>query len=97
MLSIGDQDRADEIIEEVARENPDSPMVDELRFRQAEATYQSGDVDRALQLFRRFVRRSTSESLLPEAYYYLGEIYVDREQPEEARTYLATARGPLPK
>ena len=88
LIATGNEDRATAIIDSVARANPDSPIVDELRFRRAEATYQSGDVNGALQQFRRFLRTSDDESLLPEAYYYLGIIYADREQYDEAETYL---------
>ena len=86
--AMGNRDRASAVIDSFATAHPESNMVDELRFRQAETAYQSGSTDEALRLFRQFLRTSTDESLLPEAYYYLGLIYDDRNDAQQAATYL---------
>ncbi len=88
LLAQDDPDRAQAVIDSLTTANPDSPVAAELRFRQAEATYQSGQVDEALQSFRRFVRTSSDETLLPEAYYYLGTIHADRDELDAAEGYL---------
>lgn len=89
LSALGQTDRAQSVIDSIAAANPDAAIVDELRFRRAETAYQSGDTEQALRLFQQFVRTSSNESLLPEAYYYLGVLYADRDQPTEARTYLS--------
>jgi TolA-binding protein len=88
LIAMDDQARATAIIDSFATANPNSSLVDELRFRQAEALYQSGRTDEALQSFRRFVRVSNDDALLPEAYYYLGTIYASREEYDAAEGYL---------
>lgn len=85
----GADDRARAVIDSFATENPDSEVVAALRFRRAEAAYQTGDLPKAQRLFQTFLRASQNETLIPEAYYYLGVIYADRDQPTEAATYLA--------
>lgn len=60
----------------------------EVRFRQAETQYQRGQTDAARQAFLRFVRTSSREDLLPQAYYYLGTIFAEEEQYREAEGYL---------
>jgi TolA-binding protein len=84
----GADDRAQAVIDSFATENPDSEVVGALRFRRAEAAYQTGDLEKAQRLFQTFLRSSQNETLLPEAYYYLGVIYADRDRPREASTYL---------
>jgi TolA-binding protein len=60
----------------------------EVRFRRAEAQYQRGQTDAARQAFLRFVRTSSREDLLPQAYYYLGTIYAESGKYREAEGYL---------
>ncbi len=84
----GADDRAEAVIDSFAAENPNSDIVTALRFRRAEAAYQTGALQKAQRLFQQFLRTSENENLIPEAYYYLGVIYGDRNQPSEAATYL---------
>ena len=86
--AMGDDTEATAMVDSFAAANPQSGAADELRFRRAEAKYRSGDVDGALADFRRFVRTSQNEDLLPEAYFYLGSISADRGQTTEAENYL---------
>ncbi len=86
--AMGDDDKAGAFIDSFAVANPDSPILDQLRFKQAEVKFQSGLTDAALTDFLMFVRSAKDEQLLPEAYYYLGTIYFDRGQYPEAQSYL---------
>ena len=86
--AAGRSDRAEAVVDSFAAANPNADIVSVLRFRRAEAAYQTGDVQEAQRLFQRFLRRSSNEQLLPEAYYYLGIIFADRNRPDEASTYL---------
>jgi TolA-binding protein len=88
LLANDEEDRAEAIIDSFLVQNPDSPVLDQLRFRQAEVRYQSGDEEVALRQFQQFIRSARDESLLPEAYFYLGSIYADRKARTEAITYL---------
>ncbi len=97
LIAMDDEARAAEIIGTFAEQHPDSPVVDELRFRQAEAKFQSGRTDEALTDFQQFVRTSSSTTYLPEAYYYMGTIYADRGQLREAESYLRTLVDTYPR
>lgn len=88
LVTIDDQSSAAEFVDNFAAEHPDSPVVEELRFRQAEVKYQSGRVAEAEGDFRQFLQTSSNERLTSEAVYYLGIISVDRNQFESAETYL---------
>jgi len=86
--AAGASDRAEAVVDSFVAANPNADIVSELRFRRAEAAYQSGDREEALRLFRAFTRTSGDDALLPRAYYYLGIIYADRDESGEAQTYL---------
>lgn len=86
--AMDDDVKAQAFVDSFAVANPDSPIVDQLRFKQAEVKFQSGRTDDALNDFLVFVRSARDEQLLPEAYYYLGTIYFDRGQLPEAQSYL---------
>ena len=88
MMAMGEEDRAEALVDSFAAANPNSPVVDELRFKQAEVKYQSGRTDDALSEFQLFVRNALDQRLLPEAYYYLGTIFLARSQDVEAESYL---------
>ena len=88
LLALDDIERVDDIIDSFAEQNPDSRLIDELRFRRAEALYQSGQASQAETEMLQFVRTSSDDALLPEAYYYLGLIYTDDERYDEAEGYL---------
>lgn len=96
LIAMDDAARAEEIINSFAETHPDSPVVDELRFRQAEARFQSGDTDAALRDLQLFVRTARHPEFLPEAYFYLGTIYADRGQVSEASSYLRTLLDQFP-
>ncbi|NNE71180.1 MAG: tetratricopeptide repeat protein [Rhodothermales bacterium] len=88
LVATGDDERSSAIIDSFAVANPNSPLLDELRFRQAEVRYQSGQPDAALNDLLAFVRQAEDSRLLSEAYFYLGSIYADRGDNTEAESYL---------
>lgn len=87
-VALDDEASADAFVDSFAVANPNSPIVDQLRFKQAEVKFQSGRTDEALAAFQQFVQGARDEDLLPEAYFYLGSIFQDREQYAEAESYL---------
>ncbi|PSQ95799.1 MAG: hypothetical protein BRD55_09225 [Bacteroidetes bacterium SW_9_63_38] len=87
--AAGQSDRADQIITEIAKAHPDADLEDRLRFQRAKAAYQSGESKKALNLFQSFVRTTSTSSLLPDAYYYLGILYANDDQTTEAKNYLS--------
>ncbi len=93
LVATGDDDRSSAIIDSFAVANPNSPLLDELRFRQAEVRYQSGQADQALNDLLAFVRSAQDSRLLSEAYFYLGSIYADRGDVTEAEAYLKEVTG----
>jgi TolA-binding protein len=88
LSAAGQSDRAEEIIADIAAANPDANLKDRLRFQRAKAAYQSGESKKALNLFQSFVRTTSTSSLLPESYYYLGILYANQDQTTEAKNYL---------
>ena len=88
LIALGDEERASEIIETFASDSSSGDLADEMRFRQAEVKYQTGQIDEALLDFQRFVRNSENTQLLPDAYFYLGSIFAERNRPQEAEAYL---------
>ena len=86
--AAGQQDRADDLITAIADRVPEANMGDRLRYHRARAAYQRGDSRRALRLFRTFVRTASTQALIPDAYYYLGLLYADTDQYDEAKNYL---------
>lgn len=83
-----DDAEAEELISSIESATPNTELGDRLRFARAKAAYQSGESDKALDLFRDFVRTSSETSLLPESYYYLGLLYADDDATTEAQNYL---------
>ena len=97
LVAAGDDERSTAIIDSFAAANPDSPLLDELRFRRAEVRYQSGQPDAALNDLLAFVRSAQDARLLSEAYFYLGSIYADQGQNTEAETYLREVLSRYPE
>lgn len=74
-LSSGGQDSSSVILEEFLGDNPQSSTADQLRYRQAETVFQTGDYEGAIREFRQYLRVTNSDDLAPEAYANLGESY----------------------
>jgi len=60
----------------------------EEAFSRGEKSFQAGDYDQALSLLRNFVLRYHSSPQIPQAYTYLGRIFVDKQQYTDALLYL---------
>ncbi len=88
LIGLNDEARADRLIDDFANRFPNSPVVPELRFRQAEVKYQSGQLDEAVDGFRRYVRTYSNAPQLPDAYYYLGVIYAEQGRVADAESAL---------
>ncbi len=74
-LSSGGSDSSSVILEEFLGDNPQSSTADQLRYRQAETVFQTGDYEGAIREFRQYLRVTNSDALAPEAYMNLGESY----------------------
>lgn len=57
-------------------------------FADAELAYQHGEFDQALSRFRSFVLRYGDSSLIPQAYTYLGRIFIQQQRYSDALLYL---------
>jgi TolA-binding protein len=86
--AAGQSDRASDLISSIEEATPNVNLGDRLRFARAKAAYQSGQAKEALRLFQNFVRTSSTDSLLPESYYYLGLLYADQNDTTPAKNYL---------
>ena len=84
LMAAGQEDRADAIVDSLAIQLSGTPAADQLRFRQAEAKYQAGFLDDAMEDFAAFVRSGSDPVLLGEAWYYLGMAYQTRNNPDLA-------------
>jgi len=88
LSAAGQDEQASDVIASIEEATPSVDLRDRLRFARAKAAYQSGQSKQALRLFQDFVRTSTTPSLLPESYYYLGLLYADQDDPGPAKNYL---------
>ncbi|PSQ82513.1 MAG: hypothetical protein BRD40_02660, partial [Bacteroidetes bacterium QS_1_65_9] len=86
LLAQGDDSNADALADSLEATDPEAAA--ELRFRRAEAQYQRGATDEARRSFQRFVRTASDDDLLSRAYFYLGALYADAGQLQEAEGYL---------
>lgn len=84
LMADGQDQRADSIVDSLANALAGSPAADQLRFRQAEAKYQSGRSSAAAADFSAFVSSDAAPGLQAEAWYYLGMIARDDMRPAEA-------------
>ena len=83
-LSSGGEDSSSVILEDFLGDNPQSSTADQLRYRQAETVFQTGDYEGAIREFRQYLRVTNSDGLAPEAYSYLGESYRQIGQIDQA-------------
>lgn len=84
LLSTDDAEAAGAFFDEFAEQHPDSPILDELRFRRAEIDLQSGRTDEALSGLLDFIAQGQNEYLRSEAHYYLGTILEGQGEAGEA-------------
>ena len=88
LTAQGDEYQLDEIVQQYAEQNPDASVLDELRFRQAEGAFQSGNLVESISAFQSFIRTAKDDALLAAANLYVGRAYADLNQPREAEPYL---------
>jgi len=88
LSAAGQANRSDNLIQEIESATPNTLLTDRLRFYRAYVAYESGASERALRLFREYVRTASGTDELPSAYYYLGLLYADQDANTEAKNYL---------
>lgn len=88
-MAQGKEDNSLEILEEFLQNHPQTEMAENLRFRQAETLFQTGDYTEAIRSFRHYIRVTTSERRIPDAWYQIGEA---KEQLGEYRLALDAFR-----
>lgn len=86
LMAVGQEDRADVLVDSLANALDGSAASDQLRFRQAEAKYQAGLVGEAIGDFVVFLDRATDEMLMADAYFYLGQAYESKGIVDQAMT-----------
>ncbi|MEX2352026.1 MAG: tetratricopeptide repeat protein [Balneolaceae bacterium] len=89
-LSAGEEDRSIDILEEFLANNPASGTADRLRYRQAEAIYQMGNYEGAVEDFQQYIRITNSDDMLPDAWYNLADAYLRTGRTEQAIESFAT-------
>ena len=65
-----------------------SQIPDKERIREAMDSFKAGDLDRAEELFREFLRASPGSELADNACYNIAKIYMRREQAMKALEWL---------
>ncbi len=88
LAALDRPDDLDDIIDAFTSRHPNSPFLDQLRFRKAEVKFQSGQLAEAIAEFQRFIRESRSEALAPQAYLFVARAYESLGQKSEAAAYL---------
>jgi TolA-binding protein len=84
LMAVGQEDRADVLVDSLANALEGSAASDQLRFRQAEAKYQAGLVDEAIEDFVVFLDRASDEMLMADAHFYLGQAYESKSITDQA-------------
>lgn len=82
--SIGDPERADEILEDFLTQDIQPEIADQLRFRQAEIYFQSGNYEQAISSFRQYIRITNVEERLPEAWFNIADAHERQNNSDEA-------------
>ena len=88
LTAQGEDHQLDEIVQRYAEQNPEADVLDELRFRQAEGAFQSGNLQEAITAFQEFLRTAEDDELLAAANLYVGRAYADLGQPRDAEPFL---------
>lgn len=93
-LAAGLEDTSMDILEDFLNRHPQTGTADQLRFRQAENLMQAGDYREAIASFRHYIRVTTNESMIPEAWFTIGEAYEQiGEYGHAVAAYQEIARG----
>ncbi len=83
-LAAGEEDTSLGILENFLNQHPHTGTADQLRFRQAQNLVEAGDYREAIQSFRHYIRVTTTESEIPEAWYNIGEAYEQLDEYDQA-------------
>jgi len=83
-LAAGEEDTSLDILEEFLNRHPQTGTADQLRFRQAENLLRAGDYQEAVGSFRHYIRVTTNESMIPEAWFQIAEAHEQMGQREQA-------------
>ncbi len=83
-MAAGEEDTSLDILEEFLDRHPQTGTADQLRFRQAENLLQAGDYQDAVGAFRHYIRVTTNESMIPEAWYHIAEANEQMGQRDQA-------------
>ncbi len=83
-LAAGEEDTSLDILEEFLGRHPQTGTADQLRFRQAENLIRAGDYAEAVGSFRHYIRVTTNESMIPEAWYHIAEAHEQMGQRDQA-------------
>ncbi len=97
LTAQGEDHRLDEVVRQYAERNPEAGVLDELRFRQAEGAFQSGDLRAAVDAFEDFLRTARDAELRAAAHLYLGRAWADLGEPSRAEPYLRRVVEQLPR
>jgi TolA-binding protein len=81
-------EQADQVVDQFAEEHPTSPILDELRLSQAELTFRSGDLEKAIVQLHVFLQSAQTQEFHPDALNYLGQAHADLGRPDSAVVYL---------
>ncbi len=85
-LAAGKEDTSLEVLEDFLNRHPQTGTAEQLRYRQAENLLQAGDYREAVNSFRHYIRVTTSESMIPGAWYNIAEAYEQLGEPDNAIT-----------
>ncbi len=85
-LAAGMEDTSLEVLEDFLGRHPQTGTAEQLRYRQAENLLQAGDYREAINSFRNYIRVTTSESMIPEAWYNIAEAYEQLGEMDNAIT-----------
>ncbi len=83
-LAAGEEDTSLDILEEFLNRHPQTGTADQLRFRQAENLARAGDYQDAVASFRHYIRVTTNESMIPEAWFHIAEAHEQMGQRDQA-------------
>lgn len=91
LAAQGQEDRLDEVVDRYRQQNPNAPVLEELRFRQAEGKFQSGNLEAAVADLTAFLREARDPGLRAAATLYLGRAYAELGRTAEAQAHLRRA------
>ncbi|MDA1027917.1 MAG: tetratricopeptide repeat protein [Bacteroidetes bacterium] len=74
LMAAGQDARADAVVDSLANVLRGTPAAEQLKYRQAEAKYQSGRLREALANFESFISFAKQPELLGRAHFYAAEI-----------------------